>query len=623
MFHEHEYFADIKGLNEAKLSLLLFLVSPAIRSLILIGGTGTGKSHLARLATSVTDQKTVHLPQHATWDRVFGSIDFTASLARGEEVIEHGLLKRADGGIVIMDDIHLMDHTLITAVLTAAETGTVIIERDGISSIYQTNFKIIATLNQEEGEITPHIIDRFSLCALCPAITDPFLRKQFLKEAIGRNPYYSIPDLKCSEKENNQREQILKAQNRYPYVHIPDGIMDLVTSLAIDLGVEGHRGDIAHCSAASALAALNERDQVSVDDISATLQVSLQHRRRDYQKESPSLHDTEKKQSSLPECESKKDEDGLPQNNHPQKEDQNESQQKQIPQAPAPDQVFAVGDMQFTKDLISQKKNRNFCPMGKTGKKGSHQNISYNGRYFRSKHPSGKIYDIAFDATFRAAAPHQIARSNGTLALNISVQDIRVKERKRKSGRTIIFVVDSSGSMGAAKRMIAVKGAVLSLLKDAYINRDQVALISFRGTGAEVLLKPTRSGMTAYHQLAHLPTGGLTPLSSGIYTAVSLIRTIRRKNSHDEPFVIIISDGRANHARSGNDPVSEAWMAAAAARNEKAHYYVIDTECGYPRFYLAKKLAEHIGGTYTLLETMNGEEIVQFVRQESGRQTKY
>jgi|GEM_PF-2558114 len=369
--------------------------------------------------------------------------------------------------------------------------------------------------------------------------------------------------------------------------------MDLITSLATDLGVEGHRGDIAHSSAASALAALNERDQVSVDDISATLQVSLQHRRRDYQKEPPSSHDNDKNQSSPPEPENKKDGDGLPQDNRHEEGDQNESQQKQIPQAPAPDQVFTIGDIQFTKDLIVQKKNKNFHSMVKTGKKGSHQKISDSGRYFRSKNPSGKIYDIAFDATFRAAAPHQITRSNGTLALNISVQDIRVKERKRKSGRTIIFVVDSSGSMGAAKRMSAVKGAVLSLLKDAYINRD--------------------------HQLAHLPTGGQTPLSSGIYTTVSLIRTIRRKNSHDEPFVIIISDGRANHARSDNDPVAEAWMAAAAARNEKAHYYVIDTECGYPRFFLAKKLAEHIGGTYTLLDTMNGEEIVQLVRQERGR----
>lgn len=619
MFHEHEYFADIKGLNEAKLSLLLFLVSPVIRSLILIGGTGTGKSHLARLTKSVTDVKTVHLPQHATWDRVFGSIDITASLARGEKVIEHGLLKKADGGIVIMDDIHLMDHTLITAVLSAAETGMVKIERDGISSGYQTNFKIIATLNQDEGEISPHIIDRFSLCALCPAITDPLLRKQFLEKAIIRNPGNFIPDSKSSEKENQQREQILQAQHRYPYVQIPDGIMDLITSLATDLRVEGHRGDIAHSSAASALAALNERDQVSVDDISATLQVSLQHRRRDYQKEPPSSHDNDKNQSSPPEPENKKDGDGLPQDNRHEEGDQNESQQKQIPQAPAPDQVFTIGDIQFTKDLIVQKKNKNFHSMVKTGKKGSHQKISDSGRYFRSKNPSGKIYDIAFDATFRAAAPHQITRSNGTLALNISVQDIRVKERKRKSGRTIIFVVDSSGSMGAAKRMSAVKGAVLSLLKDAYINRDQVALISFRGAGAKVLLKPTRSGMTAYHQLAHLPTGGQTPLSSGIYTTVSLIRTIRRKNPHDEPFVIIISDGRANHARSDNDPVTEAWMAAAAARNEKAHYYVIDTECGYPRFYLAKKLAEHIGGTYTLLDTMNGEEIVQLVRQERDR----
>ncbi len=615
MFHEEEFFTEVKGLNEAKLSLLLFLVSPVIKSLVLIGGKGTGKSHLAGLAGSVTGVKTIHLPHHATWDRVFGSIDFTASLARGEEVIEHGLLKKADGGIIIIDDIHLMDPSLITVILSAAETGKVIIERDGLSSGYQTDFKIIATLNQDEGELTPHIIDRFSLCAICPAITDPILRRQFLKEALIKSPG-DLEDSALTGTNNLQRDMILKACHRYQYIHIPDGIVDLITGIAFELGVKGHRGEIAHSSAASALAALNERDQVSIDDISATLQISLQHRKCDNQKKSPPSHGNDKNQSSSPDSENKKEGDGFSPENQYEDGEKDESQQTQYPQVPAPDQVFAIGEIKLTKNLIENKENKDFCVSGKTGRKGTSQKISDGGRYFRSKIPSGKINDIAFDATIRAAAPHQISRSKGSSALSISLEDIRVKERKRKSGRTIIFVVDSSGSMGAAKRMVAVKGAILSLLKDAYINRDQVALISFRGQGAEVLLKPTRSGMTAYHQLNCLPTGGMTPLSSGIYAAINLIRKIRRKNPHDIPFVIIISDGRANHALSDNEPVAEAWMAAAAARYEKAHYYIIDTESGYPRFNLAKRLAEHIGGIYILFDSINEEKIVQLIRQE-------
>ena len=593
MLPDEPVFQGIFGLEEAKWAILLFLTAPEIKSLVLIGESGTGKSSLARMAGAVAGERVVTLPQNATWDRVFGAMDIPGSLREGKPVFRPGLLKDADGGILLMDDVHLMDHSLVASVFAAAEDGSVPVERYGVSAAYRTRFRVLATLNPAEGGLSPHLMDRFDLSAVCPSIDDPALRKEFLASAIRRERGTGAGG-------ESRREMLLAARRRYMFVLIPEGLSDLIADLGRSLRIAGHRGEIALARAARAAAALDGRDQVTLKDVSGTAPLALRHRRRDDPNIPPPRETGENANG----------ENGTPEGQAGTAPG-NASGEEGAPGPAGADQVYPVGEPPLCGDLFVQAN-----ASATAGKKGGRQKNANRGRYIRPRIPSGAISDIAFDATIRAAAPYQRTRSKGELAITLAVGDLRVRERQHKTGRTILFVVDSSGSMGIGKRMTAVKGAIFSLLRDAYVNRDRVALISFRGTDAEVLLLPTRSGAVARRRLEDLPTGGLTPLSLGIQETAGLIRKIGQKDIHDEPLVVFISDGRANYSPSGADPIAEAFAVAAAARKEKARFLVIDAEYGYPRFGLAGDLAERLGGRCVRLESLSGDAIVDLVKKE-------
>ena len=593
MLPDEPVFQGIFGLEEAKWAILLFLTAPEIKSLVLIGESGTGKSSLARMAGAVAGERVVTLPQNATWDRVFGAMDIPGSLREGKPVFRPGLLKDADGGILLMDDVHLMDHSLVASVFAAAEDGSVPVERDGVSAAYRTRFRVLATLNPAEGGLSPHLMDRFDLSAVCPSIDDPALRKEFLASAIRRERGTGAGG-------ESRREMLLAARRRYMFVLIPEGLSDLIADLGRSLRIAGHRGEIALARAARAAAALDGRDQVTLKDVSGTAPLALRHRRRDDPNIPPPRETGENANG----------ENGTPEGQAGTAPG-NASVEEGAPGPAGADQVYPVGEPPLCGDLFVQAN-----ASATAGKKGGRQKNANRGRYIRPRIPSGAISDIAFDATIRAAAPYQRTRPKGELAITLAVRDLRVRERQHKTGRTILFVVDSSGSMGIGKRMTAVKGAIFSLLRDAYVNRDRVALISFRGTDAEVLLLPTRSGAVARRRLEDLPTGGLTPLSLGIQETAGLIRKIGQKDIHDEPLVVFISDGRANYSPSGADPIAEAFAVAAAARKEKARFLVIDAEYGYPRFGLAGDLAERLGGRCVRLESLSGDAIVDLVKKE-------
>ncbi len=599
MLPDEPAFRGIFGLEEAKWAILLFLTAPEIKSLVLIGESGTGKSSLARMAGAVAGERVVTLPQNATWDRVFGAMDIPGSLREGKPVFRPGLLKDADGGILLMDDVHLMDHSLVASVFAAAEDGSVPVERDGVSAAYRTRFRVLATLNPAEGGLSPHLMDRFDLSAVCPSIDDPALRKEFLASTLRRERGTGAGG-------ESRREMLLAARRRYMFVLIPEGLSDLIADLGRSLRIAGHRGEIALARAARAAAALDGRDQVTLKDVSGTAPLALRHRRRDDPNIPPPRETGENANGENGTAEGQAG--TAPESGGGPGDSQGEEG------APGPagaDQVYPVGEPPLCGDLFVQAN-----ASATAGKKGGRQKNANRGRYIRPRIPSGTISDIAFDATIRAAAPYQRTRPKGELAITLAVGDLRVRERQHKTGRTILFVVDSSGSMGIGKRMTAVKGAIFSLLRDAYVNRDRVALISFRGTDAEVLLLPTRSGAVARRRLEDLPTGGLTPLSLGIQETAGLIRKIGQKDIHDEPLVVFISDGRANYSPSGADPIAEAFAVAAAARKEKARFLVIDAEYGYPRFGLAGDLAERLGGRCVRLESLSGDAIADLVKKE-------
>ncbi len=252
-----------------------------------------------------------------------------------------------------------------------------------------------------------------------------------------------------------------------------------------------------------------------------------------------------------------------------------------------------------------------------SGRRSKSRSNSKTGRYVDSAIPKGKIEDLAFDATLRAAAPFQNRRrkeSGGKNGLLIEKCDLREKVRERKMGNLIVFVVDASGSMAAEERMTATKGAILSLLLDAYQRRDRVGMVVFRKNRAELVLPPTNSVELAKKCLAKLPTGGRTPMAHGLKFGLETIRDYMRRDKEAIPLLALVSDGRANVNLNGGDPVEEAKAIARAIRSAGIRSIAIDTERDFITFGLVKQICAEMNGKYLRLEELGAAPIASAVR---------
>jgi magnesium chelatase subunit D len=284
---------------------------------------------------------------------------------------------------------------------------------------------------------------------------------------------------------------------------------------------------------------------------------------------------------------------------------------------PAPqtgeDRLFEVGATFKVKPLSSEK-DRLF--RRGSGRRSRTRVSQKQGRYVKSCfHP--RHGDIALDATLRAAAPFQKQRGNGNgLKVNLTPQDIRGKIREKRIGNFLLFAVDASGSMGARGRMAASKGAVMSLLLDAYQKRDRVSMISFRRNAADVNLPPTTSVELAGKLLAEMPVGGRTPLSAGLARVHEQVRNVLLKDPSARPIIILITDGKSNVSLGDQKPVDEALMLAAAmARDERSRHIVVDTEEeGLVTFGLARQLAAALCAQYFKIEDLKAQSLVDIVK---------
>ena len=251
------------------------------------------------------------------------------------------------------------------------------------------------------------------------------------------------------------------------------------------------------------------------------------------------------------------------------------------------------------------------------GRRSKSRSNSKTGRYVDNTIPRGKVEDLAFDATLRAAAPFQSRRkrgSSGEGALLIEKSDLREKVRERKVGNLVVFVVDASGSMAAQERMTATKGAILSLLLDAYQRRDRVGMVVFRKGKAELVLPPTNSVELAQKCLAKLPTGGRTPMAHGLNLGLETFRDCMRRDKEAIPLMVLVSDGRANVPLNGGDPVEEAKTVAGAISSAGIKSIAIDTERDFNTFGLVKQLCAEMGGKYLRLAELSASPIASVVR---------
>lgn len=628
-------FAAVVGQEKIKKALLWNLVNPRIGGVLISGEKGTGKSTLVRSICDLpVDKKLVELPLNVTEDRLIGTINLEKAIRQGIREFEPGILKNADGNILYVDEVNLLSDHIVKSLLEAAASGQNIVEREGISVSHPSRFILVGSMNPEEGKLRPQFLDRFGLYVDVEGENDLRIRKEIVNRRIK---YESDPEAfvkEYKEETDSLGEQIDQAKERIGQIEVTPNAMNLASSIAGEANCQGHRAELVIIQAACAIAAMDGRTLLNAEDIREAASYALPHRIRDNNSPQEQVSDetmeNEEPEESGQEPETL-DEERDTESEETQEEEESE-QSTELPdltdenginpdlpsdspqkdggssqdQLDLPEQVFAV-----TRWLMENHKTT--IRRG-SGRRSLVKTDTLQGRYVRYRFPSsGDRFDIALDATMRAAAPHQRAREKNGMALTIRNEDIRMKVREKRTGNTILFVVDASGSMGANRRMAAVKGAVLSLLNDAYQKRDRIGLIAFRNQSADVLLPVTRSVELAQKLLTDLPTGGRTPLAEGLREARAMVKTARMKDKDTLPVIVLISDGRATWSQAGSNPFADAVIEAKAIAGEKIHSVVIDTEQDFIRLNLARKIAEAMEADVFNIEDLHAEGLVAAV----------
>ena len=595
-------------------------------------------------ATAVTRQvRIVDLPVGATEDRLVGSLDIEQAIRSGNRSFEPGLIATTHRGILYVDEVNLLNDHLVDVLLDAAAMGRNYVEREGISVSHAAEFILVGTMNPEEGDLRPQLLDRFGLAVEVDSAFTPEERREVVRRRIAyeSDPYGFMDRWQGAEAE--ERERILRSQQILDRVTVSDDILELITDICAEYQVDGLRADIVMYKTASTIAAYEGRDHVVPEDVREAAEMTLLHRQRRQPFQQPHLV-TEQLDSMIDEFQNR------PHDREPQDQDNSQSeeqddadpdspdQEEQPPEPPGDsgpqDQYFEVGNPFSVRSLQVKPPDHRARPTG--GRRARTVSGSPSGRYIGAAVPQEKASDLALDATLRAAAPHQPQRRANAAeegnpadapAFLIEPWDVREKVRETKTGSLILFVVDASGSMGAQRRMVAVKGAILSLLLDAYQRRDRVGLIAFRGTAAQVLLPPTSSVDLAHTMLQEMPTGGRTPLSRGLMLAMEVIEAEKQKDRNVLPLLVVLTDGRANVAMGSGDvatgrapsggtglPLAEARAMAAAIREQHLSAVVVDTETDFLRLGLASTIAEGMGATCLKLEELHAEGLADAVR---------
>lgn len=630
----------VVGQEQAKKALLIALVNQKAGGLLIGGAKGTAKSVLARSCEELAGGRSLlTLPLNVTEDMLFGSIDIEYAVSLGEKRFSPGLLARATDNILYIDEANLLRQELLTAVLDANSAGVNNVERDGISCSHTVRTTLIATMNPEEGTLPPHILDRFGMYVDVQALKDVQERVEVMQRALAYSRNILEFRRRYAEETQQLAAKLAAARELLPRVMASDAMLMLAAQLCAQAYCAGHRAELYLLEAARALAALAGRSYVLPKDIEEAAQLVLPHRMRkppeqqseepEQQEDNQSENDSEQDEDNPPNDEQENDtESQLPppldsgeddkdagESSEDEDDSRDEQQKEQDNSNLAPEEQLADIDKTFRlpKMLLDLGKDRNV--RRGSGKRSVTKTDLKQGRYVRAEQPKGKVSDLAFDATIRAAAPYQRLREDNGCALNIKEEDLRQKVREKRIGNTFLFAVDASGSMGARERMRAVKGAIFYMLQEAYQKRDRVGMIAFRRDKADLLLPITRSVDLAQKRLAEMPTGGKTPLADGLALSLQTLALLNKRDSELEPILIVVTDGRANAVHEGEkEPVAAAINIAEKIAKAKITSVVIDTESDFIKLGIAKKLAAAMQANYYTLQRLSKENIIHIVR---------
>lgn len=626
-------FAAIVGQAQLRSALLLCAVDPSIGGVLIRGDKGTAKSTAARALADILPRiervagcafncaaaapcehcdacregqaelsavPFVTLPLGATEDRVLGSLDVARALQGGRAFMP-GLLASAHRGVLYIDEVNLLADHLVDVLLDVAAMGVNSVQREGLSIRHPARFTLIGTMNLEEGDLRPQLLDRFGLMVEVVAPRDKTVRAEVVRRRIA---YEADPAGYSATWELQQQalhRQLATAQRLLPDVALDDAMLDLISHLCCEFEVASLRADIVMHKAARALAALDGRLQVTPADLRNAAELVLPHRRRRKPFEQPGLDRERLDELMQQAAQPPQSEDGAEQQSNP--DEQQDQAGESEPQSE--ERVFAAAAANGAAPRISVDSTSARASMGRR----SEALNAPRGRVVRAV-PDDNPSSLAVGATLRSAA----LRDPGNL--QVTRADLHQQIRVGKSANLILFVVDASGSMAAQRRMEAVKGAVLTLLTDAYQRRDEVAVISFRGQAAQLLLAPTRSVERAEQGLGELPTGGRTPLPHALQLA---LETLARAADNAPPLLVLLTDGKANVALGeGGDPWRESLAMADMLAERGVPALVLDTESGYLRLGRAAQLAQALGAECLTLEQLSADSLALAIRARMG-----
>jgi magnesium chelatase subunit D len=612
-------FTAIVGQEKLKKALLLCAVNPSIGGVLIKGEKGTAKTTavrgLAEVMPLVVKEKNalfpddesegfravpfVDLPLGASEDRVLGSLDLQAIVSERKKKFLPGLLAAAHRGILYIDEVNLLQDHLVDILLDVSASGINTVQREGMSVSHPSKFILIGTMNPEEGNLRPQFLDRFGLMVEVESQMDVNERTEVVRRRIA---FENNPDAFCEKWEvvqQNQQKQIARAQKLLPDVEMPDGLLNLISQLCIEWSVFSLRADIVLYKTSVTLAAMAGRKTVTAEDVKEAAELVLLHRRGKKpagQTQKPnSGNDSE---NNGPDNKSSQNNGGGLSNSESEP-DLNESGECGEPDNCVPTQVFAIGQETEVPNLKSLMPSDNIL----SGRRSKVINTP-KGFQVRSERKES-LTNIDYSQTVKQA----LVRNPDQLS--IQKEDLHQKVRHGKSGNLILFVVDASGSMAAAQRMAAVKGSVLSLLKDAYQKRDMVGVIAFRGVEAEILLEPTFSIDLAERALESLPTGGRTPLAHALQLTVQVLD---QHKGGITPLLVILSDGKANvPLQGGGDAWKQVAQLSAGIMVREVCALVLDTEQGYLKFGRAAELAAALGGECITLDSLSADGLTNAV----------
>lgn len=665
-------FTAIVGQEPMKRALVLNAIYPAIGGVLISGEKGTAKSTAVRALAALLPEITVvadcpyscdpqaleegcstcrerptrgealpvatrrvrmvELPVGATEDRLLGTLDLEAALQDGTYRFEPGLLAAAHRGILYVDEVNLLPDHLVDALLDVAASGVNVVEREGISFAHPARFILVGTMNPEEGELRPQLLDRFGIMAEVLMLRDPELRYRVVRHrlAFERDPVAFCRTWEAREQVEAQR--IRQAAASLPEIQLDEALARSIAELCAAAGVDGLRGDLVIHKAAMALAAYAGRTEVTADDVQEAAGLALSHRRRRRPFEppgrsaSPSPPQQAGRTSAPPRPEDRASApvpgDGQtsevkerspaspqprPPTPHPQLRDG----------ADGPEWHFAPrGDGTLPQLSLKSRSQPSYAGRRQVGKHAGNRGPRIGTRPLQA----GVYGALALDATIRAAARfqpqrrlHIAQRERGKKPaagrMVIRRQDLMVKMRRTPTQHLYILVVDASGSMAAYQRMAEVKGMLLGLLREVYRHRDGVAVITFRGAQSELLLSPTRSPEAAQAFIEALPTGGRTPLAHALLRVEALMTHERRRQSPWLPVLVLVTDGRPNRGLTQADPLQESLSICRRLADSGLHAVVVDTEAGVIRLGLATQFASALSASYVRLEQLLREDL--------------